>query len=414
MTRAAFVVAALLARVTLAQVTLGAPSPVTPGVTKEGQGQARAVGTPTGFVVVWQAGAGRAAKVRAARLGLDGASLDAAGLTIAEGAGGRFEPGVTYGHGVAFVVWSDLRDGQHAVYGARVDGTGQVLDAGGRKLSEAPGARMADVAATPTGFLVAWAQATADGQGTEAWARALGPDGAPLGPPVALTTARPWTAGEDFAHSALSRAYAQQVRVTVEGDLAFVAWAGNLGGSQDIRVGRAILDAATGAVVAPADYAIPPTQSRVWDPAVAGQGDGGVLISWTDYRGRGVLGLPSHNAVLASVDPQDAGVQQRVSFSDDGGARVVLRPSASRAGVVAFGDGVVNPQRDRRTEWRVRVRRVDATGASPGPDLTLAEQAAWPCVVTGPTGVTLLVTTTVNSGGDDAGRLVSRVVSVAP
>lgn len=414
MTRAVFVVAALLARATLAQVTLGAPSPVTPAVTKEGQGQARAVGTPTGFVVVWQAGAGRAAKVRAARVGIDGASLDPAGLTVAEGAGGRFEPGVAYGHGVAFVVWSDLRDGQHAVYGARVDGAGQVLDVGGRKLSEAPGARMADVAATPTGFLVAWAQATADGQGTEAWARALGPDGAPLAPPVALTTARPWTAGEDFAHAALARAYAQQVRVTVEGELAFVAWAGNLGRSQDIRVGRAILDAATGAVVVPADYAIPPTQSRVWDPAVAGQGDGGVLISWTDYRGRGVLGLPAHNAVVASVDPADAGVQQRVAFVEDGGARVVLRPSVSRAGVVAFVDGVVNPQRDRRTEWRVRVRRVDATGASPGPDVTLAEQAAWPCVVTGPTGVTLLVTTSVNTGGDDAGRLQSRLVSVAP
>jgi hypothetical protein len=363
---------------------------------------------------VWQAGVGRSAKVRAARLGLDGTSLDAAGLTIAEGAGGRFEPSVSYGHGVAFVVWSDLRDGQYAVYGARVDDTGQVLDVGGRKLSEAPGARMADVAATPTGFLVAWAQATADGQGTEAWARALGPDGAPLGPPVALTTARPWTAGEDFAHSVLDRAYAQQVRVTVEGGLAFVAWAGNLGHSQDIRLGRAILDAATGAVVVPAEYAIPPTQSRVFDPAVAGQGDGGVLISWTDYRNRGKLGLPAHNAVVASVNATDAGVQQRIAFVEDGGARVVLRPSVSRAGVVAFVDGVANPQRDQRTEWRVRIRRVDATGASPGADVTLPEEAAWPCVVTGPTGVTLLVTTSVNTGGDDAGRLQSRVVSVTP
>lgn len=409
MTRALFVVV-LLARVAAAQVTLGGPLPVTPAVTKEGQAQARVAGTPTNFVVVWQAGVGRSAKVRAARVALDGASLDPAGITVAEGTGGRFEPGVAYGHGVAFVVWSDLRDGQHAVYGARVDGAGQVLDVGGRKLSEAPGARMADVAATPTGFLVAWAQATADGQGTEAWARALGPDGAPLAPPVALTTARPWTAGEDFGHSALARAYAQQVRVTVEGNVAFVAWAGNLGNSQDIRMGRALLDAATGAVVAPADWAIPATQSRVWDPAVAGQGDGGVLVSWTDYRGRGMLGLPAHNAVLVSVNAEDAGVPQRVAFVEDGGARVVLRPSVSGAGMVAFVDGVVNPQRDRRTEWRVRVRRVDETGASPGADVTLPEEAVWPCVVTGPTGVTLLVTTTVNTGGDDAGRLMSRLL----
>jgi hypothetical protein len=86
----------------------------------------------------------------------------------------------------------------------------------------------------------------------------------------------------------------------------------------------------------------------------------------------------------------------------------------SRAGVVAFVEGVQNPQRDRRTEWRVRVRRVDSTGASPGADVTLPEQAAWPYVTTGPTGVTLLVTTTVNAAGVDAGRLVSRIVTVPP
>lgn len=401
---------ALAPGLALAQPTLGPPSPVTPAVTREGQGQPRAVGTPDGFFVVWQAGVGRTAKVRGARLGLDGASLDPAGLTLAEGPGGRFEPGVTFGHGVHLVVWSDLRDGQHAVYGARVSPQGALLDPGGRLLSVAPGARMADVAATPSGFLVAWAQATADGQGTEAWFRRLDVDGAPVGAPVALTTARPWTAGEDLAHSALARAACQQVRVTVEGAVAYVAWMGNLGGSQDLRIARALVDATTGAVVAPAAWATPPTQSRVWDPAVAAQGDGGVLVSWTDYRGRGVLGLPDHNAVVAPAWPTDAGVGL-VSFRPDGGAREVLRPSVSAAGVVAFVQGVENPQRDRRREWRVRVRAVRPDGTSPGDDVTLPEQAAWPVVVTGPTGVTALLSTTVNSAGADAGQLVVRLVT---
>ena len=408
-----FVVGALLllARGALAQVTLSAPAPVTPTVTTEGQGQARVVGTPSGFLVVWQAGGGRNAKVRAARLGLDGASLDPTGFTVAQGTGGRFEPGVAYGHGAAFVVWSDLRDGQHAVYGARVDGSGQVLDPDGLKLSEAPPARMADVAATATGFIVAWAQATPEGQGTEAWARALDANGSPQGPPVALTAARPWTTGEDFGHRSLSRAYAQDVRIAVEGDRALVAWMGNLGGSQDIRIGRAIIDSATAVVLVPAAFAIPATQSRVSAPAVAAQGDGSVLIAWNDFRNRGNEGLPAHNAALVSVDGPNAGVQQLIALKPDGGAREVLRPAVAPDGTVAFVNRVENPQRDRRAEWRLRVRYVDGTGVSPGEDVTLPEQAAWPALATGPTGVTVLITTTVNGAPGETGRLMSRLVT---
>lgn len=401
---------ALSAAVCAGQPTLGPPSPVTPSLTLEGQAQARAVGTASGFFVVWQAGVGRAAKIRAARLQPDGLSLDPAGLTIAQGAGGRFEPSVTFGHGVSFVVWSDLRGGDHAVYGARVAADGTVLDVGGRLLSTTPGARMAGVAATPSGFFVAWAQAAQGGQGTEAWARRLDPAGAPVGEPLALTTARSWTSGEDFAHSANARAYCQGVRVVAEGGLAFVAWMGNLGNSQDMRVARAVIDTNTGAVVGPAAFAIPPTQSRVWAPAIAALGDGGVLISWTDYRGRGELGLPAHNAVVAPLAPSDAGLTL-VSFKADGGAREVQAPSVSASGVVAFVQGVENPLRDRRFEWRLRVRQVLPDGSTQGDDVTLPEQAAFPEVVTGPTGVTLLLSTNVNVSGAEAGRLVSRVVT---
>lgn len=399
---------ALSSAVSVGQLRLGPPAPVTPSLTGEGQAQARAVGTASGFFVVWQAGIGRAAKIRAARVRLDGLSLDPQGLTVAEGAGGRFEPAVTFGHGVYFVVWSDLRAGDHAVYGARVAADGTVLDVGGRLLSTAPGARMAGVAATPSGFLVAWAQAAQGGQGTEAWARRLDLAGAPVAEPVALTTARRWTSGEDLGHSVISRAYCQSVRVVAEGSLAFVAWNGNLGDSQDMRVARAVIDTATGAVVGPAAFAIPPTQSRVWASSIAALGDGGVLISWTDNRGRGVLGLPAHNAVVVPLAPSDGGVTL-VSFKADGGAREVLAPTVSASGVVAFVQGEANPS-SRRTEWRLRVRQVMPGGSSPGDDVTLAEQAAFPNVVMGPTGVTLLCSTNVNVSDPEAGRLVCRVV----
>lgn len=409
MTRALLVVACLVALPGRAEPMLGPAFAVTPGVTQEGQSQARVVGTDTGFFVVWQAGAGRNARIRGARLEAGGQSRDASGLTLAEGPGGRFEPAVAFGHGVLFVVWSDLRDDTQTVYGARFSPDGAALDPAGLLLSTEPGARMADVAATPTGFIVAWAQAVEGGQGTEARARLLDASGMPTAAPLRLSQARRWTAGEDLAHASLSRAYAQGVRVAVLGSQAYVGWAGNSGNGQEIEVTRALVDTATGQVLAPAARAMPAPQSRVWNPTLAALPDGGVLVSWTDFRGRGVLGLAAHNGLVSAPSGLDAGVTL-VSFRDDGGAREVLTPAVAPSSVVAFVAGVENPQRQRRVEWRLRVRELGPDGSSRGADVTVPEQVGWPALATGPTGITVLVTTTVNGAPGETGRLWARVV----
>lgn len=386
---------------------LGAAQQVTPSAA-EGQTQARIVGTDTGFFVVWQAGVGRNAKVRGARIGDDGGSLDAQGLTIAAGPGGCFEPAVAFGHGVTLLVWSDLRNGAFEVYGARVDGQGAVLDPGGVLLSTEPGARMADVAATPAGFVVGWAQTVEGGQGTAARVRLLDAQGQPTAAPLQLTQARPWTSGEDFAHGALYRAACQTVRITMHGPLAYVVWTGDSGNSQAIEPTRAVVDTSTGQVLAAAARAIPPPQSRLWATAVASLPDGGTLLSWTDFRGRGVLGLPSSNALVSGTLP-DAGTL--VSLKEDGGAREVLWPAVSAAGLVAFVVPVAASQPPHRTQWRLALRGVGADGVSRGADVTVPEQVAWPALATNARGVSLLVTTTVNGAPGETGRLVARVVT---
>lgn len=407
MSRSVLAWALLAAGVTSAAPVLGPGQYVTPDVVAEGQAQARAAGSADGFLVAWQAGVGRNARVRAARVGLDGHSLDASGFTVAEGLGGRFEPAVAFGHGHYLVVWSDLRAGAHAVYGARVSLQGAVLDPGGVILSTTPGARMPDVAATPTGFVVGWAQAVEGGQGTEAHARLLNADGTPSGAPLRLTQAAPWRSGEDLAHLSISRSYCQNVRITMRGGLAFIAWGGNAATNQSIDVAAATVDTSTGTIVSPAAQAMPAPVARVWHPAVASLPDGGVLLSWTDYRTRGLSGLAAHNAVVSAPD---AGFGL-ISLKEDGGARQVVWPAVAPTSFVAFVAGVENPQRQRRLEWLLRVREVLPDGSSPGPDVTVPEQVGWPTLATGPTGVTLLVTTTVNGVAGETGRLVARTVS---
>lgn len=386
---------------------LGPPRPVTPMGT-EGQSHGQVAGDGAGFIVVWQAGVGRNAKVRAGRLDATGSPLDAAGFTVSEGTGGRFEPAVSVGHGITVVTWSDFRNGSSAIYASRLSGS-QVLDPSGIPVSVEPGARMSAVAPTPNGFLVVWAQAAQGGNGTEVHARLLDRSAMPLGLPKQLTSAQPWTFGEDFKRTVLARAYAQNLRLVMRGDLATVIWNGNAGNSQSMEATRLVLDTASDAVVQRATRAMPPPQSRVWSPAAAGLPDGGILLSWTDPRGRGVKGLESHNALVSTLEA-DAGVTL-VSLSPDGGARQVLWPSAAPTSLIAFVQSFENPRRDRRMEWRLVIRQIQPNGESTGPDVTVAEEVAWPALATNSSGQTILITTTINGAPGQTGRLVARLVS---
>ncbi|MBA4387200.1 MAG: hypothetical protein C0404_04410 [Verrucomicrobia bacterium] len=89
------------------------------------------------FLVVWQdMRNGKDYDVYAARVSVDGKSLDPDGVLICGGARNQAMPDVTYDGGNFLVVWQDFRSGKYAVHGARVDKSGKVLDADGIVLGD--------------------------------------------------------------------------------------------------------------------------------------------------------------------------------------------------------------------------------------------------------------------------------------
>lgn len=381
------ILTALFAGTALSAPTVGGGQLVTPQGPSEGQKHARAAAGAGNFLVVWEAGLGGTAKIRGARVGLTGASLDPAGITISNGAGGQFEPAVAFGHGEYFVVWSDMRSGDHAVYGSRVTIGGQVLDPAGILLSTEPtAARMADVAATPDGFVVAWAQAEPMNHGFVARARRLGTDGQPTDlAPLHLTDVQPWTFGEDWGRSIIDDVICQHVRLAVQGSTAMVMWGGTIGRQQGYFIVSAWLDLPTWTVSMPPAVAVVGAQSRIYHPAVCNFGQG-FLFSWTDPQERGAEGLPLDNTGLMA---SDGGVSYG-PLESTAQSRIVWTPAVASNGLVAFLDPGTNPN-------GLTLREVQADGSSPGQDVVIPGGAAWPALAMPDSGPTLLVYTTVNA-----------------
>lgn len=386
---------------------VGPAQPVTPSLSSQGQRFARVAAGTDGFLVVWAANIGGQSRVRAARVALDGTSLDQSGITVTSATGGQFDPAVAFGHGVYLVAWSDMRSGEHALYATRVTPAGEVLDAGGVLLSTEPSAaRMPDVAATPDGFLLAWAQAEPSGRGFVARARRLAADAQPIdAEPVRITDVAARTDGEDFGHSVYAEISCQHVRVAMLGSTALIIWAGSVGQEQ-ANIAGALFDVTSGSQTRPATGMVAGSSSRIYDPAVAAV-DGKFLFSWTDFRDRGRQGRPSDNAGWLTLE----GSESYAPLQETAEARVVWSPAVASNGLVAF----VSPQTvgfgaDRRLESWLILRQVLADGTSPGADVIVDTNAAWPTLATHASGVTLLVYTTVNTPTAN-GMLKARAVA---
>jgi hypothetical protein len=112
------------------------------------------------FLVAWQDGTGFPGppSVRGARLSPAGAVLDPVAIVISAGHGNLYQPTLAYGGGVFLAVWIDVRvEGAPAVYGARVDPAGAVLDPDGFAISTAsPFPFEPAVASNGTDFLAVW------------------------------------------------------------------------------------------------------------------------------------------------------------------------------------------------------------------------------------------------------------------
>ncbi|WP_309894624.1 Ig-like domain-containing protein [Archangium sp.] len=111
----------------------------------------------TNFLVVWQDGRNGTNDIYGARVSGTGAVLDPSGIPISTGGGAKVSPSVAYGGGNFLVVWQDSRNGTHDIYGARVSSAGVPNDTSGIVISNAANNQTVPaVAYSGTSFLAVW------------------------------------------------------------------------------------------------------------------------------------------------------------------------------------------------------------------------------------------------------------------
>ncbi|MBM7113169.1 TolB family protein [Archangium primigenium] len=114
----------------------------------------------TNFLVVWQDHRNNNADIYGARVDGSGAVLDPSGIPISTAASDQMAPAVAHNGTNFLVVWQDARSGVFDIYGARVNGAGTVLNTNGILISVAVGAQeRPSVAYNGSDFVVVWEDA---------------------------------------------------------------------------------------------------------------------------------------------------------------------------------------------------------------------------------------------------------------
>jgi hypothetical protein len=223
----------------------------------------------TNFLVVWQDGRNGTNDIYGARVSGTGTVLDASGIPISMGGGAKASPSVTHAGTNSLVVWQDSRNGTTSdIYGARVNGAGAVLDASGIAISTAPNRQAAPaVADNGTDFLVVWEDAR-NGTTSDIYGARVNASGAVL----------------DASGIALSTGTNNQTAPAVanNGTDFLVVW-------QDTRNGASNADifgtrvSAAGAVLNAGGIAISNASGNQAFPSVANNGTS-FMVAWHDLR----------------------------------------------------------------------------------------------------------------------------------
>lgn len=163
-------------------ITSAAGSQVAPSVASDG----------AGFFVAWEdprSSSSTGLDVLGARVTGSGSVLDPSSIAIATATGDQTAPSVAWSGASYLTVWQDERSGAADVYGARVDLNARVLDASGIAVSRASRAqRDPAVAWNGTRFLVVWSDGRSGG-GTDVYGARVSAEGAVASPPLAIATA---------------------------------------------------------------------------------------------------------------------------------------------------------------------------------------------------------------------------------
>ncbi len=222
------------------------------------------------FLVAWQDFRGGGfSDIYGARVNGSGVVLDTSGIAISTAANHQAAPALAYDGTNFLVVWQDSRNGGFTdIYGARVSGAGVLLDSGGRALSTAADAQYSPaVAHDGTSFLVVW-QDLRNGGADIYGARVSGAGTLLDANGLAITTATGAQASPAVAH---------------DGTRFLVVWQDSRGGNTDIYGARM---SGAGAVLDAGGLAISTASNHQSSPAVAHDGTN-FLVVWEDLRGGG-------------------------------------------------------------------------------------------------------------------------------
>jgi hypothetical protein len=276
----------------------------------------------TDYLVVWDDTGGSSSfvrDIRGTRVSREGQVLDVGGLSISSAVGDQHSPSVASDGAGFLVVWRDVREGRNYdadIYGARVNGAGEVLDPSGLRLSTSSKDESSPEVVSRQGrYLVVWSRnvgikqdiagARVDGEGTvlgqlELVAGTASGGGAPrvassgagfflvwseyLLNDKDVFGARLGEMGEvlDVPGRLLSTAANLQVQQVVasNGTDYLVVWSDLRGASWDIYGTRL---SATGAVLDSSGIAISTAEGHQKEPVVASDGTG-YFVVWTDGR----------------------------------------------------------------------------------------------------------------------------------
>ncbi len=311
-------------------------------------------------LVVWQDYRNNATypDIYAARLSLSGVVQDLKGLAVCTAARYQYNPAVTFGGGLFFVVWQDYRKGAYAdIFGARISLSGGLQDTSGISVSTAGGHQYNPVVTYGGGyFFAAWTDYRKSGSYPDIYAARVDANGAlqdAAGIPVSSASyqqAAPSVAFDGTDYFVVWHDYRDYKKTAWDIYGARVATSGNLKDASGIPISKAA--------------------SHQVHPSVAHDGKG-YLVTWQDYRTASTTAYDIYGARVSSAGvvqtPNGVGVSYAVGHQQ--------YPS-----VAAGAGGFLVVWEDERNATSIKTdiygARVTSTGSVMDPAGLLVSSAA--------------------------------------
>jgi hypothetical protein len=281
------------------------------------QGEPAVAFDGTNYLVVWTDERNDNSDIYGARVTQDGTVLDTAGIALVSDSAGQTAPAVAYDGTNVLLVWGDTRNDQGDIYGARVSSDGTLLDSAGFVIAAAPSLQHSpEIALGVDEALVIWVDLRG-GPDTDVYGSRITRDGEVLD-----------SAGFAIATSTW---YEYDAKVAFDGTQYLVVWTdavahGNVFG------GRVTTD---GTVLDSPGFFISQGGEYAGSPAVTFDGEHSV-VAWSDVRD-GTVG----QSVSASRVDGDGMVLDPMGITVSNAACAQKLPGAAFGGsefLVAWGE----------------------------------------------------------------------------